>query len=367
MKRIFYFISGHGYGHAVRSAQVVRELYNRGVKSTIISSTRRCIFDVNLKNVDFDYHFLESDVGVCQKTSLDVDIAATYDRWTKRLSGEAGWVTKIMELAKKAKPEAVVSDIVPSAFVFARKAGLPSLLVASFTWDWILRHYSGDDTRFAALSDELRDRYMMADGMIYTPLSFSLPPVEPQYFVSLIGKRCPLSREEVRKRLNLDGRPAFLVSFGGLGVSGVETMSFDRMKEYQFIFLDSEPSRRGNVITFTDRDATHEELVAASDAIITKPGYGVCTEAILNKRPMIYTSRGRFAEYKPLVEEAKRYIPMRYISNEELFSGGLREKLKDLPQFHDGLLTDTGNGAIEAAEIIASEQGGQQISAKPNK
>jgi len=101
--------------------------------------------------------------------------------------------------------------------------------------------------------------------------------------------------------------------------------------------------------------------VTASDAIITKPGYGVCAEAILNRRPIIYTSRGNFAEYAPLADEAKRYIPMRHISNEELFSGGLKEKLVDLPQFHDGLLTDTGNGAVEAA---AHCMGGQHT-AKP--
>ena len=353
MKRIFYFISGHGYGHAVRSAQVVRELYNKGVRSTIISSARKYIFDVNLKGVEFDYHFMESDVGVCQKTSLDVDVAATYDGWIRLLEDEAAWVEKILRLAEKEKPDAVVGDIVPSAFVFARKAGLPSFLLATFTWDWIVAYYSDEEPRFVALSDELRDRYMMADSMIYTPLSFSLPPVEPKIAVSLIGKRSALSREELRDKLRLDERPAFLVSFGGLGISGVEKMSLHKMDEYQFMFLDSESSRRGNVITFTDSEAAHEELVTASDAIITKPGYGVCTEAILSRRPIIYTSRDRFAEYTPLAKEAAKYVPMRYISNGELFSGGLKEKLINLPQFHDGLLTDSGNGAAQAAEIIA--------------
>ena len=353
MKRIFYFISGHGYGHAVRSALVVRELYKKGIRCTILSSARRYIFDVNLKGVDFDYHFLESDIGVCQKTSLDVDVAATYDGWKKLLAGEADWVEKILKLAEKEKPDAVVSDIVPSAFVFARKARLPSFLLATFTWDWIVDYYSDDDPRFADLSTQLRDRYMMADSMIYTPLSFSLPPVEPKIVVSLIGKRSLFSREELRDKLRLDDRPAFLVSFGGLGVSGVEKMSLHKMEEYQFMFLDGKPSRRGNVITFTDVEAAHEELVMASDAVITKPGYGVCTEAILSRRPIIYTSRGRFAEYEPLAGEAAKYIPMRYISNEELFSGGLKEKLVNLPQFHDGLLSDSGNGAAEAASEIA--------------
>ena len=331
---------------------MIRELYKKGVRCTIISSARKYIFDVNLKNVDFDYHFIESDVGVSQKTTFDLDIAATYDGWTKQLSGEADWVRKIIELAEKERPDAVVSDIVPSAFVFAQKARLPSFLIATFTWDWIVAYYSDADPRFTALASELHDRYMMAESMIYTPLSFSLPPVEPKRKVSLIGKRSVHSREELRDRLRLDERPAFLVSFGGLGVSGVEKMLLRKMGEYQFMFLGSEPSRKGNVITFTDSEVPHEDLVMASDAVVTKPGYGVCAEAILCRRPIIYTSRGRFAEYEPLAKEAANYIPMRYISNEELFSGGLKEKLADLPQFHDGLLTDSGNGALEVATLL---------------
>ena len=353
MKRLLYFVSGHGFGHAVRSALVVGELHRLGIHCTVITAAPKYVFDANLKGVGFDYLFMKSDAGVCQNTSLDMDLAATYAGWMEVFENEGAWMEKMMELAGRIKPAAVVSDIVPAAFLLAKRASLPSFLITSFTWDWITGYYRADDPRFAPVSDRLREQYMMAGAMIYSPLSFSLPPVEPKHYVSLIGKRSALTRRELRKKLGLDDRETFLVSFGGLGIKGVEKMGLREMNRYRFLFLAADASREENLITFSGRDVGHEELVAVSDALITKPGYGMCSEAILNRTVMIYTSRQKFAEYQPLAAEMKKYIPTRFISNEELFSGGLKEKLENLPPFNDSLLTDPGNGAAQAARQIA--------------
>lgn len=352
MKRVLYYISGHGFGHAVRSAQVVRELFQRGIQCEILSSAPRYIFDCNLRDVRFHYHYLENDIGVRQRGSLEVDLQATIQGWSECLAGEKDWMEAQLRLARDIKPDAIVGDITPFAFPLARRAGLPSFLVASFTWDWILDFYKDDAAAFGEIAARLREHYLLADQLIYTPLSFGLPPVKKARLVPLIGKRSSFSREELRDRLKLDSRPAFLISFGGFGLREMEKLGLDGMKDFQFIFLAGKDKKDGNLISFSGGSAAHEDLVAVSDAVITKPGYGISAEAILNATPMIYTSRGKFAEYEPLVEELKRYIPTSCISNEELFSGGLKPYLERPPRFSDGLLTDPGTGAGDAAEII---------------
>jgi hypothetical protein len=263
-----------------------------------------------------------------------------------------------MRLVRDIKPSAIVGDIVPFAFPLARRVGIPSFLLASFTWDWILDFYKDDAADFDEISSSLRERYLLADQLIYTPLSYGLPPVGKKALVPIIGKRSPYAREELRRRLELDHRPVFLVSFGGFGLKEMEGLGFEGMKDFQFLFLSGKERRDGNLIFFSDSHTAHEDLVAASDAVITKPGYGISAEAILNRTQMIYTSRGKFAEYEPLVEELKRYIPATCISHEELFNGGLKPYLEDPPRFSEGLLTDPGTGAEAAAEIIAKEIGG---------
>jgi hypothetical protein len=45
---------------------------------------------------------------------------------------------------------------------------------------------------------------------------------------------------------------------------------------------------------------------------------------------MLYTSRGRFAEYDVLVSEMPRYLRCRFIGPEDLRAGRWREALDDL-------------------------------------
>ena len=65
----------------------------------------------------------------------------------------------------------------------------------------------------------------------------------------------------------------------------------------------------------------YEDLVGACDAVMTKPGYGIVAECIANGTPMVYTARGRFAEYACLVAGIEAHLPNAFISNEDLRAG----------------------------------------------
>jgi hypothetical protein len=54
---------------------------------------------------------------------------------------------------------------------------------------------------------------------------------------------------------------------------------------------------------------------------MSKPGYGIVAECIANATPMLYTSRGRFAEYPRLVAGIEAHLPNGFISNEDLRAG----------------------------------------------
>jgi len=353
MRQIFYYISGHGFGHAVRSAQVVRALYQHGFQCAILSSAPESIFACNLRGIPYVYRRLQTDIGVRQRGALEVDLPATLRAWQEFLAGEDRWMEGQLRWIREMNPEAIVSDIAPLAFPLARRAGLPSFLLASFTWDWILGYYREDDPGFQEMSVRLREYYLSADRLIFTPLSYGLPPVQPRHRVPLIGKRSSFTRDELRLRLGLDNRDAFLISFGGFGLNDMKGIGMETMTDYQFLFLADREEVCGNVRTFHSGRTAHEDLVAVSRAVVTKPGYGIASEAILNRVPMIHTSRGRFAEYEPLAAEIREYIPASFISREALFNGGLRAFLEDPPQCFKGLRRDPGAGAKGAAAVIS--------------
>ena len=73
--------------------------------------------------------------------------------------------------------------------------------------------------------------------------------------------------------------------------------------------------------------ARYEDLVGACDAVMSKPGYGIVAECIANRTPLVYTSRGRFAEYPYLVDGIQEHLPHAFLSNEDLHAGRWAEAL----------------------------------------
>lgn len=357
MAAILYFVSGHGFGHAVRSGQVVRELSTRGHRCTIVSSAPKWIFDASLGGGDYRYHAMTVDEGVFQVDSLHNDLAQTYDRWKTFLDGAEDWIKKGTALVHETGARGIVSDIAPLAFPLARRSGLPSVLVSTFTWDWILDFYRDENPAFSEIARQIHASYLLADAMIYTPFAYHLPPVTPSFFVPLIAKKAAEGKREIRKRLGWEDLPYFFVTFGGYGVNSLEGFRLGDFPEYRFVFLGEASGRKGNIISLKNGDVTHEKLVAACDAVIGKPGYGTVAECVLNRTPFVYTSRGKFAEYEPMVAEMAEYIPTFHIPHEELFAGGLRNYLGRIPAFDETHKTDPGTGARDAADIICRRFG----------
>jgi L-arabinokinase len=78
------------------------------------------------------------------------------------------------------------------------------------------------------------------------------------------------------------------------------------------------------------RGLRYEDLVHAADVVVTKPGYGIISEAIANDTALLYTSRGHFVEYNVLVREMPRYLRTEFIDRKDLLAGNWGAALKRL-------------------------------------
>src|SRR5262249_34513045 len=72
------------------------------------------------------------------------------------------------------------------------------------------------------------------------------------------------------------------------------------------------------------------DVVGASDVVVTKPGYGIVSDAIGAGVRMLYTDRGDFPEYPILVREMKSLLACAYVSQDDLRPGRLRGALEAL-------------------------------------
>ena len=104
-----------------------------------------------------------------------------------------------------------------------------------------------------------------------------------------------------------------------------------------------------------EADVRYEDLVAAADVVVSKPGYGIVSECIANQTALLYTSRGVFAENDVLIAGMKPVVRSRFISQDDLRSGRWEPSIRALlaePEPREHMPTD--GASVVASAILAT-------------
>jgi len=381
---IVWYISGHGFGHAVRDIEVLNRLgeAHPEIPITVRTSAPRWIFDLTLTR-PIDWQPIDADTGVIQIDSLRVDEAETvrrasafYDGFESLAAREAGW-------QRSRHATLVVGDIPPLAFAAARIAGIPAIALGNFTWDWIYDGYRDWMSGGGRFIEQIRAAYSAADLALRLPMHGGFEMFRRVLDLPFIARRTSRDPQDVRRSLELPSDvPLVLLSFGGYGLASIDLDRIASMRDYVVVTTaDVGANRRADEprppelargpddavaqrklpanVRMVDEQRLYadgmryEDVVAAVDIVITKPGYGIISECIANDTALLYTSRGHFVEYDVLVREMPRWLRCGFISNEDLLGGRWQASLdRLLAQPHAPEKADVV-GAARAASIIA--------------
>lgn len=320
---VVFYITGHGLGHATRMIAVMQALREAGAALRLFARTSapRAFFAAHLGE-DVTVAPGAVDVGTVQHDSLRLDKRASLLAYSAflaerpdRVAGEARWLQEVGAVL-------VVGDIPPLAFEAAAAAGVPGIAITNFSWDWIYASYVEEEPAFAPLLRQIREAYARAALLLRLPLHGDLSAFPVVRDIPLIARRVPRDRPAVRAALGLsEEEPLVVLSFGGFDLYGIDFGRLGALGDYRFAVSREVVGAPPNVLGIPQTLLRHDELVAAADAVITKPGYGIVSECLAHRIPVVYTSRGEFAEYGPLVEGLHRYTAATFISNEDLLAG----------------------------------------------
>jgi L-arabinokinase len=330
---IVFYVSGHAFGHAARVIEIINAVSAAAPDTAIVVRTAAAtwLFDVTVRS-PIEFHAVQCDTGVIQRDSLHLDIPrSVHEAWRfmanldERAEAEAAFL-------RARGATLVVGDLPPLAFAAAHRAGIPSVAVGNFTWDWIYAAYEDALGAAPGLLPAIREAYRHASLTLRLPLWGGFQdwasPIVDLPFVARHSLRSPAG---VRRELGMtDGRRMVLVSFGGLGIAGLPLEPLASIDGYAVVttghgleYTGGDPS---GVRLLDDRGLyarglRYEDLVRAADVVVTKPGYGIIAECLANDTAMLYTSRGQFAEYDVLVSGMPRFLRCRFLGHDDLYSG----------------------------------------------
>ena len=175
---IVFYISGHGFGHASRDIELIRTLgAQRPDLRVIIRTSVEKWFFGPLTQAPVEVQALETDTGLVQIDSLTFNedetvrqaarFQADFDR---RVATEAAFICGVGAAL-------VIGDIPPLACAAAAAAGVPSMALGNFTWDWIYSIYPGFDRMAPDVVPSICRAYATTTRALRLPLSGGFGPM----------------------------------------------------------------------------------------------------------------------------------------------------------------------------------------------
>jgi L-arabinokinase len=343
---IVFYITGHGFGHASRQIELMRQVLAQrpGIRIIARTSVPDWMFAPVVK-AGVEIQALETDTGVVQFDSISLDEDQTVRDAARFFAGFERRVMTESGLIRGLKANLIVGDIPPLACAAAERAGVPCVAIGNFTWDWIYEAYPAFNRNAPEVIPAIRRAYAAATRALRLPLHGGFAPMAAVTTdIPLIARQSVRDPEETRRRLGINrDRPIVLTSFGRYGAN----LPLDSLRKTGCLTILDVPREPPAGLLYQD-------LVAAADVIVSKPGYGIVSECAANGTALLYTSRGRFVEYDVFVEEMPRILRCRYIAQEDLLAGRWTDAIEALVAQPAPPERPAIDGAVVAArEVIA--------------
>lgn len=350
MTEIACFITPHGFGHATRMAAVLEGLQKEipDLHPHLYTTVPESLFAETLNT--FSYHPLSCDIGLVQKNGLQADLPATINRLHDFLPFKDSLIS---ELAGKIQEcRLVLCDIAPIGIAVAKEAGITSVLIENFTWDWIYKAYLPHYPELEPAISYLASHYQEAD--VHIRCKPCCGSAQGDLECSPIFRRIRTKRDEIRKRLHCKNKIIVLISMGGIDLELPFINQLPAHSDTFFILTGQEKSRHlaENILLLArDSNYYHPDLINSADLVICKSGYSTIAECAQAGVPIVTVGRTRFPESTTLEQFSSTQLNGQTLGQTEFLSGSWLRNLKQLFSTHHKPAPLT-NGADAAAKYI---------------
>jgi len=359
--RIAYYITAHGYGHGVRSTDVIRAI-NRlypEIDVHIITGLPEPFLRNRIGAENISIRVRDFDVGMVQLDSIRVDVAATLDRAQALYAARERLLADEIAFLKEAKIDMVVTDIPSIPLEAAARTGVPRIAIGNFSWDWIYSEFLTDDTRWLPLVEMFQEQYARADLLLRLPFHDEMEAFAKKEDIPLVARPGRPCRDRIAELTGCDPEKKWvMLSFTTLDLNEDALARIERMKDCEFLTVLPLQWRRRNIHAVAREQVSFSDALASVDVVISKPGFGVLSDCVVNKKPLIYADRANFREYPILEESIREYLKHVHIPTEDLYHGDFESSLRAVETAAEPPKNlESGGDEIAARHIVGAIKG----------
>jgi hypothetical protein len=179
----------------------------------------------------------------------------------------------------------------------------------------------------------------------------AFPRVEDIPLVATPGK---LQREKIAKITGCNPKAKWiLLSFTTLAWNDEALTRVEALEGCELFTVLPLHWERRNIHTLDRDQVTFSDVIASVDAVISKPGFGILSDCIVNRKPLIYAERSDFLEYPILESALRKYLKHLHIPAEDLYRGNLKSSLTRIWDSPEPEASLAYGGDVIAAKRIA--------------
>lgn len=333
MKKICYYVSDYGFGHASRSIAVIRRILSQrdDVHVTVKCSSPFEFLKDSLEGTGVECICRKNDVGVVLKEgSPEVDKEQTKCLFEEWIESWPEYISEEVKYLQKENIDLVISDIVPQAFTAADIAGVPSLAVSNFTWHLIFTDLFG----ICSETDSLLCAYEKATSAMRLPFHEPMDVFSDICDIPLISRDITVPRHEMRDLLEIGEERVVFLNIPDTEKYITEEFISAVVTENIRVILPTNCRAEipGSIssIKIPDFVTESQNWIAMCDLVVSKVGYSTVSEAVYGNVPLLLLRRKGFAEDNWIIEAVKEGGFGREITTTDLKRGKWVEYISDL-------------------------------------
>jgi hypothetical protein len=305
-EKLAFYVTSHGFGHLNRTVAVINHVPHH---VPVLIKSDPSLFphwrERLIRPAELTAYV--SDAGAINPPgdSTATDGPATLEL-AARVHAEA--VRRVEEEAHRLREEcvaAVLSDASAVPLLAARLAGVSGFLLANFTWADVYAPYSrAAGPEAVRLVAELRRAYRQATAVFRAEPGLRMSWLPRQINIGLVANPGRNRRRELRGQLGLTSSERLVYFY--VGRYGQHDLNWARLEDFarrgvHFVGYHRAPvGRIKNLHLVSASEWTGSELIASTEAIVAKAGYGTVCEAMACGTPIIYPPRRGFSEFRAL-------------------------------------------------------------------
>ena len=346
-------LSGHGYGHAGMTIPILKALRCRTPR---LKLTIRTTVPVGwlAERIESPFDVVQqSDFGMAMADARRVlpdESLATYSRI------HADWPGKIAAATEQLaalKPTLLLSNITYLSLAAAKHLRVPSIAFGPLNWADIFHHYCIHLPGAQNIWTQMVECYANTECFLQTVPFMPMPSIRNGRAVGPVAGIGRKRKLELRRCLGLtDDVALVLIALRGMP-TGFSFSNWPPLNSMRVLIGPGQNLSHADVIPTATLDFPFIDLVRSCDVLITKPGYGLITEAACNGTPVLLLPWEDWPETLGLKDWLSRHGRTLMLTDEKLRDGDFLTEVREVLAMRAPAMP-APSGVAELAELISA-------------